>query len=190
MTITPSHIIEYLFCPRYTFFEYVLGIPQNEDKYYKVNRGREIHRQKAQQNTEYLRRRLGVVNKHLNVYLSNDYLRGEVDEVLELEDGTMTPLDYKFARYNERVYETYQTQLACYAWLIQSHYQRPVNRGYLVYTRSKNKVLEVPLGEKELIHVKACAHAILKIIDQNFFPKATTYKKRCVDCTYKNVCIR
>ncbi|MFK7978695.1 MAG: CRISPR-associated protein Cas4, partial [Saprospiraceae bacterium] len=44
-SITPSQIIEYLFCPRFTYFEYVLRIPQYEDRHYKVGRGREVHEQ-------------------------------------------------------------------------------------------------------------------------------------------------
>ncbi|MEO0790606.1 MAG: CRISPR-associated protein Cas4, partial [Bacteroidota bacterium] len=40
ISITPSHIIQHVYCPRYTYFEWVLRIPQNEEKYGKVMRGR------------------------------------------------------------------------------------------------------------------------------------------------------
>ena len=130
ISITPSHILEYLFCPRFTYFEYVLGIPQYEEKFYKVLKGREVHEEKARRHTEYLRKRLGVVNKESNVYLTGNRLRGEVDEVLSLEDGTMAPLDYKFAKYEDRLYETYKTQLICYALLIEANYQKPVEKGF------------------------------------------------------------
>ena len=189
-SITPSTIIEYLYCPRFTFFEYVLGIPQNEDKYYKVERGRAIHQQKTQQNVDYLRQRIGVKEKHLNQYLTNDLLRGEMDEILLLKDDTMAPLDYKFAQYKERKFDTYKTQLYAYAWLIQDNFQRPVNKGYLVYTRSQNKLIEVPITEKHIQKVKKDADEIKYIIQQNFFPKATKHKKKCVTCTYRNVCIK
>lgn len=190
MTLTPSHLIEYLFCPRFTYFEYVLQIPQYEEKDYKVMRGRHLHDERLEQNKDYLRRRLGVVNKYLDQYLTNDHIRGRIDEVLELADGTMAPLDYKFAEYKDRIYETYRTQLYCYAWLIEENFDRKVTRGYLVYTRSRNKVLEVPIGETEVREIREAADAIYRIIDQNFFPKATKYKARCVTCTYRNVCIR
>ena len=101
MNLTPSHIIEYLYCPRFTFYEYVMTIPQNEDQNYKVMRGRELHDRKLEENKDYLRRRIGAVGKHLDQYLTNDLLRGRVDEVLELADGTLAPLDYKFAEWNE-----------------------------------------------------------------------------------------
>lgn len=189
-SITPSHIIEYLFCPRFTYFEYVLRIPQYEDRHYKVGRGREVHEQKAKQNTAYLRKRLGVQEKYSNQYLTNDLLRGEVDEVFLLSDGTMAPLDYKFAKYEGKIYETYATQLYSYAWLIQENFGKKVNKGYLVYTRSKNKLVEVAIGEKEIAKIQLAADSIQTIITRNKYPKATKYKKRCQSCTYRNICIK
>jgi CRISPR-associated exonuclease Cas4 len=190
MSLTPSHIIEYLFCPRFTYFEYVLGIPQYETKNYKVMRGRELHDEKLERNKDYLRRKIGVVEKFPDQYLTNDLIRGRIDEVLLLQDGTMAPLDYKFALYQDKVYETYRTQLYCYAWLIEQNFGKPVNRGYLVYTRSQHRLVEVPISEVDKEEVKACARQILEIIDKNYFPKATKYRKRCLDCTYRNICVQ
>ncbi len=189
-SVTPSQIIEYLFCPRFTYFEYVLRIPQHEDKFFKVQKGRDVHEKKARENMEYLRKRIGVVEKHIGEYLTNDLLRGEVDEVLLLEDGTMAPLDYKFAVYEDKVYETYRTQLYCYAWLIEENFGKPVNKGYLVYTRSQNKLVEVPISRADIASVRVCAEEIRDIITRNWFPGATKFKRRCVDCTYRNICIQ
>lgn len=190
ISLTPSHIIEYLFCPRFTYFEYVLRIPQYEDRHFKVQRGREVHAQKAQQNMGYLRRRIGVKNKQLNQYLTNDLLRGEVDEIFMFPDGSMAPLDYKFARWEDKLYETYRTQLYCYAWLIEENYQCQVMKGYLVYTRSKNKLVEIKITPEHVEQVKSAAEAIKVIIQQNKYPKATRYKRRCVTCTYSNICTK
>ena len=78
MSITPSHIIEYLYCPRFTYYEYVLCIPQYEDRHYKVEKGREIHDQKLDRNKDYLRKRIGVVQKFADQYLTDDLLRGKI----------------------------------------------------------------------------------------------------------------
>lgn len=188
MKLTPSHIIQYLYCPRYIYFGYVLAIPEHEEKYYKVLKGRALHERKTEVNIRYLRTRLGVVAKFQEQYLANDLLRGQVDEVLELSDDTMAPLDYKFARYADRVYATYKTQLICYAWLIEDTFQKDVNRGYLVYTRSKNRIVEVPIASKDKFVVQRCAHEILAIIRHNRYPKATRSKKRCRECTFRNIC--
>jgi len=190
ISITPSHIIQHLYCPRFTYFEYVLSIPQYEEKNYKVMRGRHLHDERLERNKNYLRRRLGVTARHDDQYLTNDLLRGRIDEVLELADGSMAPLDYKFARYDEKVYNTYKTQLFCYAWLIEDNFGKPVNRGYLVYTRSNNKVVEIPVTPDDKQTVRKAAESIRRIIQDNRFPRATRYKSRCTHCTYRNICIR
>ncbi|MEX1211964.1 MAG: CRISPR-associated protein Cas4 [Balneolaceae bacterium] len=190
ISITPSEIIQYLYCPRFVYFEKVLAIPQFEEKSYKAMRGRYLHERKTRLNKSYLRKKLGVVDKHQEQYLTNDKLRGQVDEVLELDDQTMAPLDYKFAQYKDKVFSTYRTQIACYAWLIEDNFNRPVNRGFLVYTRSKNRVIEIEIGEDQKQRVKELAKEIIDIIVNNRFPKATRYKKRCMDCTYRNICIQ
>lgn len=190
LSVTPSHIIQYLYCPRFTYFEYVLRIPQFEEKFYLAMKGREIHDEKLGRNKDYLRKRVGSVEKYTDQYLTNAYLRGQVDEVLLLSDGTMAPLDYKFAEYDEKVYSTYRTQLLCYSILIEHNFQKKVNRAFLVYVRSKNKLIEVEISEKDKGLVKQCAHDIGMIIDRNYFPKATKVKKRCLTCTYHNICIK
>jgi CRISPR-associated exonuclease Cas4 len=186
----PSQIIEYLYCPRYTYFEYVLRIPQYEEKFYKVNRGREIHNEKLERNKEYLRRKIGVKNKSTNQYLGVEGLRGKVDEVLELNNGTFAPLDYKFALWKDKVFETYKQQLYCYAILIEEIYGTKVEKGFLVYTRSKHKLVEVPIPLEAKQEIKKSMDQMLQILDRNKFPKATKFKKRCVNCTYRNICIK
>lgn len=186
----PSQIIEYLYCPRYTFFEYVLRIPQYEEKYYKVTRGRELHNQKLEQNKEYLRRKIGVVQKWTDQYLGSKELRGKVDEVLLLKDGTYAPLDYKFALWKDKVYETYKQQLYCYALLIEETFQGTVKKGFLVYTRSKHKLIEIPVTQKGKDQIKKSCEQMLEILEKNTFPRATSFKKRCVNCTYRNICVQ
>jgi CRISPR-associated exonuclease Cas4 len=189
-SITPSDIIQYLYCPRFTYFEHVLNIPQFEEKSYKAMRGRNLHDRKQNINKDYLRKKIGVTEKYQEQYLTNKFLRGKVDEVLDLNDGTMAPLDYKFAKYKDKVFKTYKTQLFCYAWLIEDNFSKRVEKGYLVYTRSKNKLIEVPVTQKAKEKVKQAAAEIIDIIDSNKFPQATRYKKRCTGCTYRNICIK
>lgn len=190
LSVYPSQIIEYLYCPRYTYFEYVLRIPQHEEKFYKVQRGRELHDKKLEQNKAYLRKKIGVKQKYLDQYLSIEGLRGKVDEVLELEDNTFAPLDYKFALWKDKIFETYRQQLFCYAILIEANYNKKVNKGFLVYTRSKHKIVEVEINNSDKERIKNTINEMSDIIQKNKFPKATSYKKRCLNCTYRNICVK
>ena len=189
-SITPSHIIEYLFCPRFTYFEEVLKIPQYEGKEYKVQMGRQIHEQKTVRNKDYLRKKIGAISKLQNQYLTNEFLRGEIDEVLFLSDGTLAPLDYKFAKYEGKIYTTYQTQMICYAWLIEENFGKSVHKAYLVYVRSKNHLVELPITEKDKLKVKKAAENIQDIVKKNIYPKATKSKRKCLSCTYRNICTK
>lgn len=187
----PSQIIEYLYCPRFTYFEYVLRIPQNEEKFYKVMRGREIHDEKLENNKTYLRKKIGVQEKWLDQYLGKSGLRGKVDEVLKLKDDTYAPLDYKFAHWKERIYDTYKQQLYCYAVLIEENFPNAkVDKGFLVYTRSRHKLVEVPISVEDKTEIKNSMEKMLEIISKNKFPKATKAKKKCVNCTFRNICIK
>jgi len=190
ISLTPSHIIEYLYCPRFTYFEYVLGIPQYEEKNYKVVKGRELHDQKLERNKDYLRKKIGVASKWLDQYLTNGYLRGKIDEVLLLDTGFMAPLDYKFAEFKDRIFDTYRQQLICYAILIEDNFQKKVDKGYLVYVRSKHELVEVPISEEDKELVRKSINSIQEIMENNHFPKATKYKRRCLSCTYRNICIQ
>ena len=102
----------------------------------------------------------------------------------------MAPLDFKFAEYKGRIFDTYKTQLYCYAWLIESNFGKQVENGYLVYTRSKNKLVEVKIGRQEIKKVKKDSMQLLQIIEEGKYPKATKYKKRCLNCTYRNICTK
>jgi len=188
--ITPSHIIEYLYCPRYTWFEYVLAIPQYEDKYYKVMKGRHLHSEKLVRNKEYLRKRIGAVEKQTDQYLAAGNLRGRIDEVLNLNDGTFAPLDYKFAKWEGKVFRTHRIQLYCYALMIENNFKAKVKRGYLVYIRSKNKLVEVEVPESAKKEIEESIAGIADIIERNYYPRATKYKSACLNCTYKNICTK
>ncbi len=60
--LTPTDLLEYIWCPRFTWFMNVQHIPQHEETRYKVLKGREIHARRENENKSYLRSIL--VNLH------------------------------------------------------------------------------------------------------------------------------
>jgi CRISPR-associated exonuclease Cas4 len=73
--ITPSEVLEHAFCPRFTWFMNVQHIQQHEDKRFKVLKGRDVHRRRATENRDYLRRKIGAVKREIDVYLASPRLR-------------------------------------------------------------------------------------------------------------------
>lgn len=142
-SLTATHLLEYLYCPRFVYFGDVLKIPEYQEKRFKVLKGRKIHIKTRKINQDYLRKKIGAVKKMSDVYLAGEYgIRGIVDEIIFLDDGSAAPLDYKYAEYKNKIFETYRYQLVFYARLIRENYNVPVNKGFIVYTRSKNKLIE------------------------------------------------
>ena len=190
-SITVSDVLEYLFCPRFIYFMYCLLIPQHEEKRFKVNKGRQVHERKEKLDKSYLRKKLGVVRKEVSVYLSSEKypVRGIVDEVLFLEDGTAAPLDYKFAEYKNKVFKTYRYQLALYALLIQEIYDITVKKGFICYVRSNNYVKEVSLSERDFENAIKVVDEILEIIQNCNHPKKPKGLSKCIDCCYRNICV-
>ncbi len=189
--ITPSEVIEYLFCPRFIFYMNCLCIPQHEEQRYKVVRGRTIHKEREQINREYLRKKLGCVQKDTSVYLTSHkyHLKGVVDEVLSLKDGTLAPLDYKFAEYKDVVFKTHKYQSMLYAILIKENYQQEVNRGYVCYVRSNHLIKELNFNHQDFDEAVKIIDEILEIIQKGYYPKKTEYLAKCIDCCYRNICV-
>ena len=189
--ITPSEVLEHVYCPRFTWFMNVQNIPQHEENRFKVLKGREIHQRRSIENRDYLRRKIGVIKREINVYLASPTvrLRGIVDEVLWLKDGSMAPLDYKYTEARDTAFKTHETQIVMYAMLIQAVYQQPVSRGFVAYIREGSQLLEVLVTEESMIKVQLLITQIFDIMSTGRLPRRTSYRTRCEDCCYKNICV-
>lgn len=189
--ITTSELIEHLYCSRFTYFLNCLKIPQHEELRYKVLKGRELHEKKEKTNVDYIRKRLGCIKKEVAVYLASKELRirGIVDEVLFLSDGTLAPFDYKLTEYDDFIFRTHRIQSTVYAMLIMENYEKPVKRGFICYARSKNLVKESVYKDEDFNTTRAVIEEIFAIILYGFYPKKTRWPNRCIDCCYRNICV-
>ncbi|OQY02098.1 MAG: CRISPR-associated protein Cas4 [Desulfobacteraceae bacterium 4572_130] len=188
--ITPSEVIEYMFCPRFIYYMNVLKIEQNEEDRHLVIKGRNIHNAKMVQNKDYIRKKIGCVDKKIDEYLISEKLRlkGRIDEVLFFENNLAAPLDYKYSFWQNKIFTTYKMQQALYSLLIEENYKKKVERAYLVYVRTKNKLIEIKIGKQQKDKAKKTVEEIFEILEKNYFPNPTKYKNKCFDCTYKNLC--
>jgi len=190
--LTVTHVLEHLFCPRFTYFEHVLAVPERQERRLLVQKGRQTHEERRRINPTYLRKKLGVVNRQFDVPLASARwgVRGSVDEVFTLADGSMAPFDYKFAEDRGRVYHNQKMQSVLYGLMIREMFQQPVHRGYLCYLRSKHKVVAIEFSDADILEGESVLREILDVIQTGRFPRATTWKARCRDCCYRNICIQ
>ncbi len=188
---TPSEILEHVFCPRFTFFMQCLRIPQREGKRYKVLKGRELHQKRARNNPGYKRKRLGCVKRVTDVYLASPklHVRGIVDEILELEDGSLAPLDYKMTRHRKTPFKTHRLQLVIYGLLISEIYDRPVKKGFIVYTVGGNIVEAIDFSARDFSRARKIIGQVFEIACSGSLPSRTRHEVRCLDCCYRNICV-
>jgi CRISPR-associated exonuclease Cas4 len=187
-----THVLEHLYCPRFSYFEYVLRVPERQERRQLVQKGRLAHEERRRINPHYLRKKLGVVERRFDVPLASAVLgvRGVVDEVVTLADGSMAPFDYKFAEDPGQVYQNQKVQSALYGLLIREVFSVPVQRGFVCYLRSNHRVVELQHTEADFEEAKDVLREVLAIIQTGFLPPATRYKVRCRDCCYRNICIQ
>ncbi len=181
----------FIFCKRFIYFIKCLGIKEHLDNRYKVQKGLNIHDRRLRENKDYLRKRIGVIGKELNVPLvSKKYqVRGIIDEVLTLRDDTMAPLDYKFSSYKERIYDTYKAQLAAYALMFEEVYHSRVDRGYIVFCKDHYKVKEIKISKEDREDIQDLIQEFI-LIAKGYFPKAPRDGNKCLSCYYRNICIK
>ena len=186
-----SDVLEYLFCPRFIYYMHCLDIPQHEEKRFKVMQGREVHERKLIANPEYLRKKLGVVKKEMNVFIASKqhHIKGIVDEVLFLDDGTAAPFEYKYAEFKDTIFQTYKYQLVLHAIMIKENYHLDVKRGYICFTRSNNHIETVDFTECDFDRGIEIVSEILEIIDKGFYPTKSKYQNKCIDCCYGTLCV-
>lgn len=188
--VTLTDVLEYTFCPRFIFYMRCLDIPQHEEKRFKVRKGREVHKARAMTNKRYLRHKINVVKKESEVLLTSarHRIKGKVDEVLFLADGTAAPLEYKFAEFKQTAWATHALQLILQALLIHENYGITVKSGFVCYTRSNDVVKRVDITNRDYDHALLIIGDILKMIDTAYYPANIRPNKRCSDCCYRNVC--
>lgn len=189
--ITISDVLEYLFCPRFIYYMYCLDIQQHQEKRFKVLKGREVHETRKLTNRDYVRKKLNCIRKESEVFIASKeyHIKGIVDEVLFLEDGTAAPLEYKFAEYKDRLFKTYKFQMILQAILIRENYNIEVNRSYICYTRSNSLVKEIEISPSDFKKAEKIIEEILDIVQKGLYPKTSRSSRKCVDCCYRNICV-
>lgn len=189
--ITISDVLEYLFCPRFTYFMYCLDIPQHEEQRFKVLKGREVHETRRMTNAEYVRKKLKCIKKERSVFIASrkNHIKGIVDEVLLLEDSTAAPLEYKYAEFKDKIFKTYRYQLVLHGMMIRENYGMEVNKGYICYIRSNNQVKQVDFKPSDFQKGIEIIKSIINIINKGLYPKTTKNLRKCVDCCYRNICV-
>ncbi|MGH7823769.1 MAG: CRISPR-associated protein Cas4 [Candidatus Binatia bacterium] len=186
MFVRVNDIKQYFYCPRIVFYQY--SMPVDKKTTWKMEQGKteetEIDRlEKRRKLSSY---RLAEGERRFHVWLRSDRLglAGKLDLVIDTPKG-LFPVDFKFT--TGRPHRNHVYQLCGYALLLEDHYAREVNKGF-VYLIPKNDAVVVDLTAELKEQTRTVLEEIRRMIEKEQMPAPTPVRNRCTDCEYRNFC--
>lgn len=184
--LTVTNAVEHAFCPRFTYFQLVLGIEQREGKRGTVQAGRAFHSQHSANNKSYIIKRLdGIKRTELLLYSKKYLFSGKIDEAIETEDQILI-IERKYSDYIV-IGPTIKTQLGLLAILAEENFGKRVNQAIVVFDKKKRVEVKVSITEK----MKQMALLTLQKATHTVKTGNIPYSKhdnRCLNCCYRKIC--
>lgn len=184
--LTVTNAVEHAFCPRFTYFQLVLGIEQREGKRGTVQSGRAFHTKHSSTNKSYKIKRFdGVKKTELLLYSKKYSFSGKIDEAIEADDQILI-IERKYSDYIF-IGSTIKTQLGLLAILLEENTGKRVNQAIVVF--DKKERVEVPVKITEKIKQKALLllQKTNRVIETGRMPYSK-HDNRCLNCCYRKIC--
>lgn len=210
--LSAKDLLNYIYCPRITYFEHVLHIPQATTK-------KEVEgRKKDAVYTKSLKRSAPIItlpriegtpyppsgpysayphpqirtlpygerSYHTYVSSKNFMFHTEVDCLITDNKGITFPVQFKNTFPPARIFQSLSLQMAAEAMALGEEGYK-VGDGYVKFLKT-GRVMSVPITENNINAVKQILSMIEQTIRTERIPEPTNYQKRCVDCCYRNIC--
>jgi CRISPR-associated exonuclease Cas4 len=184
--LSVTNVVEHAFCPRFTYFQLVLGIEQREGKRGTVLAGRTFHSRHSTTNKSYKIKRLNGVKLTEILLYSKEYMfSGKIDEAIEASDEILI-IERKYSDYVV-VGPTMKTQLGLLAILAEENFGKKVKRAVIVFDKTKR--VEIPV--KITKNIKQLALSVLQktrdVLSSGLIPPSK-FDNRCLNCCYRKIC--
>jgi len=182
-------IVKFYYCRRELYLLLTLGAPFIAKR--KMTYGADEHkkeRKRLSERTSIFGFEASQVKKVYNKLMVEDStlrLSGQVDNVLELTDGQVIPVEIKYTDY-VGAYRHRTKQLTAYAVLLQHHFNRKVDKGIL-YFPIQNKQIFLPISMQDKKSLIVDLERIRELIrSEKVPPKARS--EACRYCEVKRYC--
>lgn len=184
--ITVTDIVEYTYCPKFSYFQKVMEIPQFEKKRGTVLKGRQVHTEREKRNRGYLPAQFRGGKKFIERTFFSKKLNlvGKADQVI-LQDGHAVLYERKYSK--EFISDTLLVQLGLLAMLITEGTGEVCDKAIVEFIRSNNKQVEIPITPKILQFAKSQFDNFIDTVKNGEMP-FSRYSNKCVDCCYKRIC--
>lgn len=186
--LTATDLMNHSYCPRIIYYVYVLKKPQfTTSKEYK-GREKEGVFQKRAKITKVVKDQ-PKLPKMFKVHLESEKLgiRTIADSILIDESKNEAyPIQAKYSFTPQKLYRGQRFQVIMESMLIEEclGYNSPF--GFIKFLRSNDLIKVNTENNRE--EVMESFQSITNIMSTEVFPKPTKYRKRCIDCCFKNFC--
>jgi CRISPR-associated exonuclease Cas4 len=181
-----TNAVEHAFCPRFTYFQIVLGIEQREEKRGTVQSGRAFHSRHASTNKSYnIKHTEGIKQTELLLYSKKHSFSGKIDEAIETKDEILL-IERKYSDYI-LIGPTMKTQLGLLAILAEENIGKKVKKAIVVFNKKERVEIPVNITEK----LKQDALLMLQKTNHTITSGDIPYSKhdsRCLNCCYRKIC--
>lgn len=189
----PARMVnEFVYCPRLFFYEWVEGVFQDSAD---TIEGRFQHRRVDEKSGELPRaKEIGEERIHSrSVTLASDEYRviARMD-LVEVEDGAVTPVDYKHGKPRERddgieLWPADRIQLAVQGLVLRSSGYR-CEEGVVFYVATRQRV-RVPFDEPVMAEAAREIARAWELAATGVIPRPLADSPKCVGCSLAGICL-
>lgn len=177
--IEASAVNTYLYCPRRCYYEYV----QNEfESNVHTILGDQVHENVDEFGEE--ERRGKIIYKSVKL-ISDTYGVVVKVDTIEEKDDEIYPVEYKKGK--KGLWKNDKYQMALQAMLLEEKLKRPINKGYIYYVGSKERV-EIKITNKIKEEIVQTIDSIRELYNSMKIPEGVD-DNRCKYCSIKNICL-
>ncbi len=184
--LTVTDVVEYAFCPMFTYFGNVLGLKQHEQRRGTVQSGRKLHLAHEKTNRRYVpdqtdgKKLIGV-----KLYSEKLGLVGKIDEAIEMEDQIIL-IERKFTD-NTVIGKTLKVQLGLLSMLIEENTGKPVKTARIIFQKEYRNITDVPIDSNIRNIAQDSLLKVKQLIQTGTIPDSK-FDDRCIDCCFRRIC--
>lgn len=184
--ISVTDVVEYCFCPYFTYFQHVNGLKQFESRRGTVMAGRNMHKNHESHNVKYVPKNLsGKKLIGLVLYSRNLGLVGKIDEAVELENEIIL-IERKYSD-SQKITDSLKSQLGLLAILLEENLKKVVNKSFVIFDKFERKELEIIIDASMKKFALTCLKEVKNIVSNGVLP-TSSFDNRCVDCCFRKIC--
>ena len=184
--LTVTDVVEYAFCPKFTYFINILGLEQFEQKRGTVTVGRKLHNRYEKDNLKYVPQRLPGKKIVARKFFSAKYeLSGKIDEAIEMEKEIIL-IERKYSD-NHKIYPTLRVQLGLLSILIEENLHKPVHKAIVVFSKNKKKEIHIKIDNIIKKESLAMLENVKNVIKSEIMPESE-FDNRCLNCCFRRIC--